>query len=120
MRAWIVSEFGETSDVLKLDESAESFAPGPAQVKVKVEVAGLGLPDILMCRNNYPLVPPLPFTPSQEAVGEIVAVGTDVDSSMLGRRALGPTLKQWNWFVFGRVAATLSSPYSTHPENCNV
>jgi NADPH:quinone reductase len=66
MRAWIVSEFGETSDVLKLDESAESFAPGPAQVKVKVEVAGLGLPDILMCRNNYPLVPPLPFTPHRK------------------------------------------------------
>lgn len=94
MRAWIVSEFGEPSDVLKLHDSVEAFEPGPHQVKVKVEVAGLGLPDVLMCRNNYPLVPPLPFTPSQEAVGEIVAVGADVDASMLGRRVLGPTLFQ--------------------------
>jgi NADPH:quinone reductase len=94
MRAWIVSKFGEPSDVLKLYENAASFEPGPDQVKVKVEVAGLGLPDVLMCRNNYPLVPPLPFTPSQEAVGKIVAVGADVDASMLGRRVLGPTLFQ--------------------------
>jgi NADPH:quinone reductase len=94
MRAWIVSEFGEPSDVLKLHEDAAAPEPGPHQVKIKVEVAGLGLPDVLMCRNNYPLVPPLPFTPSQEAVGEIIAVGANVGASMLGRRVLGPTLFQ--------------------------
>ncbi len=94
MRAWIVTEFGEPSDVLKLHEDAETFAPGPDQVKVKVEVAGLGLPDVLMCRNNYPLVPPLPFTPSQEAVGEIMAVGANVNKAVIGTRVLGPTLFQ--------------------------
>jgi NADPH2:quinone reductase len=47
-----------------------------------------------MCRNNYPLVPPLPFTPSQEAVGEIIAVGENVDASVIGTRVLGPTLFQ--------------------------
>jgi NADPH:quinone reductase len=94
MRAWIVSEFGEPADVLKLDENAEAFEPGPDQVKVKVEVAGLGLPDVLMCKNSYPLVPPLPFTPSQEAVGEIIAVGANVDAAVIGTRVLGPTLFQ--------------------------
>jgi NADPH2:quinone reductase len=94
MRAWQVREFGEPADVLKLEENAESFEPGPSQVKVKVEVAGLGLPDVFMCRNNYPLVPPLPFTPSQEAVGKIIAVGADVDVSVIGTRVLGPTLFQ--------------------------
>lgn len=94
MRAWIVREFGEPADVLTLEEDAESFEPGPDQLKIKVEVAGLGLPDVLMCRNNYPLVPPLPFTPSQEAVGEIIAVGPNVDSSVIGQRVLGPTLFQ--------------------------
>ncbi len=94
MRAWIVSEFGEPADVLKLIENAETFQPGPDQVKVKVEVAGLGLPDVLMCKNNYPLVPPLPFTPSQEAVGEIIAVGANVDAAVIGTRVLGPTLFQ--------------------------
>ena len=94
MRAWKVSEFGEPADVLKLDENAEPFEPGPGQVKVAVEVAGLGLPDVFMCRDNYPLTPPLPFTPSQEAVGEIIAVGEGVDPARIGTRVLGPTLFQ--------------------------
>lgn len=94
MRAWKVNKFGDPADVLTLDENAESFEPGPHQVKVKVEVAGLGLPDVFMCQNNYPLVPPLPFTPSQEAVGEIIALGEGVDAAMMGARVLGPTLFQ--------------------------
>jgi NADPH2:quinone reductase len=94
MRAWIVSEFGEPADVVRLDDNMESPEPGPGQVKIKVEVAGLGLPDVFMCRNNYPLVPPLPFTPSQEAVGEIMSVGDNVDPSVIGDRVLGPTLFQ--------------------------
>jgi NADPH2:quinone reductase len=94
MRAWRVSEFGEPADVVKLDENAETVEPGADQVKIRVQVAGLGLPDVLMCRNNYPLVPPLPFTPSQEAVGKIIAVGENVDASVIGTRVLGPTLFQ--------------------------
>jgi NADPH2:quinone reductase len=94
MRAWTVSAFGEPAEVLKLDENAEAPKPGPDQVSIRVEVAGLGLPDVLMCRNNYPLVPPLPFTPSQEAVGEIIAVGANVETSVIGTRVLGPTLFQ--------------------------
>ncbi|MEH6582475.1 MAG: NADPH:quinone oxidoreductase family protein [Halioglobus sp.] len=94
MRAWKVYEFGKPGEVLTLDENAESMEPGPDQVKIKVEVAGLGLPDVLMCHNNYPLVPPLPFTPSQEAVGRILSVGPNIDSSLVGTRVLGPTLFQ--------------------------
>ena len=94
MRRWIVESFGEPSDVWRLEDNAESFEPGPGQVKVKVEAAGLGLPDVLMCHNNYPLTPPLPFTPSQEAAGEIIAVGEGVDDALLGTRVLGPTLFQ--------------------------
>jgi NADPH2:quinone reductase len=94
MRRWIVESFGEPEDVWRLEDNAESFEPGPGQVKVKVEAAGLGLPDVLMCHNNYPLTPPLPFTPSQEAAGEVVAVGEGVDDALLGTRVLGPTLFQ--------------------------
>lgn len=94
MRRWIVESFGEPEDVWRLEDNAESFEPGPDQVKVKVEAAGLGLPDVLMCQNNYPLTPPLPFTPSQEAAGEVVAVGEGVDEALLGKRVLGPTLFQ--------------------------
>ena len=33
----------------------------------RVTAAGLGLPDVFMCRGTYPLTPPLPFTSGQEA-----------------------------------------------------
>ena len=53
--------------------------PGPGQVRIRVTAAGIGLPDVFMCRGTYPLTPPLPFTPGQEATGTITAVGEGVD-----------------------------------------
>ena len=94
MRMWSVSSFGDPAEVLSLIPDAEEFEPDPGQVKIRVEAAGLGLPDVLMCHNNYPLVPPLPFTPSQEAAGPVIAVGEGVDESLIGTRVLGPTLFQ--------------------------
>ncbi len=94
MRRWIVERFGEPAQVLRLEAGAEEFQPGPGEVKIRVEAAGLGLPDVLMCRDNYPLTPPLPFTPSQEAAGPVIAVGEGVDASLMGSRVLGPTLFQ--------------------------
>ena len=92
MRAWKVHEFGPPAEVLKLDEDAADFEPGEGEIKVQVEAAGLGLPDVFMCANKYPLTPPLPFIPSQEAAGKVIAVGKGVNKTMLGTRVLGPTL----------------------------
>lgn len=92
MRRWLVEEFGEPEQVWRLQSDADDFEPGAGQLKVSVEAAGLGLPDVLMCHNNYPLTPALPFTPSQEAAGEVVAVGEGVDASLIGTRVMGPTL----------------------------
>ena len=94
MRAWRVEQFGEPADVLVLRDDVPETDPGPDQLKIEVEVAGLGLPDALMCRNNYPLVPPLPFTPSQEATGRVISVGENVDPALVGQRVMGPTLFQ--------------------------
>ncbi len=43
---------------------------------------------------SYPLTPPLPFVPSQEAAGVIIEVGENVDTRLIGKRVLGPTLFQ--------------------------
>ncbi len=94
MRAWKVHQFGTPADVMTLEENAADFEPGPGQIKVQVEAAGLGLPDVFMCSDNYPLTPPLPFTPSQEAAGKVIAIGKGADPSLLGTRVLGPTLFQ--------------------------
>ena len=94
MRAWRVEQFGEPTEQWRLAEDVPECDPGAGQIKVAVEACGLGLPDVLMCRDNYPLTPPLPFTPSQEAAGEVVAVGEGVDERLLGTRVMGTTLFQ--------------------------
>ena len=65
-------------DVLHLIE-LEPPEPGPGQVRIRVTAAGIGLPDVFMCRGTYPLTPPLPFTSGQEATGTATAVGEGVD-----------------------------------------
>jgi NADPH2:quinone reductase len=77
MRGWQVQGTGEPIDVLHSVELTVPD-PGPGQIRARVTAAGIGLPDVLMCRGTYPLTPPLPFTPGQEATGVITAVGDGV------------------------------------------
>jgi len=86
MRAWQVQGAGEPMDVLHLVELAPP-EPGPGQVRIRVSAAGIGLPDVFMCRGTYPLTPPLPFTSGQEATGTVTAVGEGVDIA-LGTRIM--------------------------------
>ena len=57
MKAWQVHGVGEPADVMRMVERQLSD-PGPGQVKIEVSAAGIGLPDVLMCRGTYPLTPP--------------------------------------------------------------
>ena len=81
MRAWQVQGAGEPAEVLHLVER-EAPEPGPGEVRIRVTAAGLGLPDVFMCRGTYPLTPPLPFTSGQEATGTVTAVGEGVDLAL--------------------------------------
>ncbi len=81
MRAWQVQGAGEPAEVLHLVER-ELPEPGSGEVRIRVTAAGLGLPDVFMCRGTYPLTPPLPFTSGQEATGTVTAVGEGVDLSI--------------------------------------
>jgi NADPH2:quinone reductase len=58
--------------------------PGPGEVRIRVSAAGLGLPDVFMCRGTYPLTPPLPFTSGQEATGVVTALGEGVEQVAVG------------------------------------
>ena len=84
MRAWQVQGAGEPIDVLRAVE-LDPPEPGPGQVRIRVTAAGIGLPDVLMCRGTYPLTPPLPFVSGQEATGTITAVGEGVALSIGAR-----------------------------------
>ena len=80
MRAWQVTTHGEPADVLKAAEVPLPEA-GPGQVVVRVRAAALNFPDVLMCRGQYQVQPPLPYTPGVELCGEVVGTGARVVGS---------------------------------------
>ncbi|MEV0075987.1 NADPH:quinone oxidoreductase family protein [Nocardia neocaledoniensis] len=88
MKAWQVAELGEPRDVLQLTEVDDPVA-GPGQVLVRVLAAPGNFPDVLLCRGQYQIKPPLPFTPGVELCGEVLAVGAGVDRFAPGDRIVG-------------------------------
>ncbi|MGS2808445.1 NADPH:quinone oxidoreductase family protein [Nocardia sp. MW-W600-9] len=90
MKAWQVHELGEPRAVLRLDDIDDPVA-GPGQVLVRVLAAPANFPDVLLCRGQYQIKPPLPFTPGVELCGTVLAVGTDVTRCAVGDRVVGTT-----------------------------
>ncbi|MEU6879550.1 NADPH:quinone oxidoreductase family protein [Streptomyces sp. NPDC046712] len=69
MQAWRVHENGEPGEVMQLDE-VDTPTPGEGQLLLKVRAANVNFPDALLCRGQYQVRPPLPFTPGVEICGE--------------------------------------------------
>ncbi|QSE79036.1 NADPH:quinone oxidoreductase family protein [Rhodococcus koreensis] len=88
MKAWRVHELGEPRTALQLEEVPDPTA-GPGQVLVKVLAAPANFPDVLLCRGEYQIKPPLPFTPGVELCGEVVAAGDGVTRFAVGDRVIG-------------------------------
>jgi NADPH2:quinone reductase len=62
--------------------------PGPGQVVVNVEAAGLNFPDSLIIEGKYQARPEPPFSPGFEAAGVVAEVGEGVELP-LGTRVIG-------------------------------
>ncbi|MFJ3640905.1 NADPH:quinone oxidoreductase family protein [Streptomyces sp. NPDC090108] len=69
MQAWQVHENGEPGEVMRLAE-VERPTPGDGQVLLRVRAANINFPDALLCRGQYQIRPPLPFTPGVEICAE--------------------------------------------------
>ncbi|MFD8912237.1 NADPH:quinone oxidoreductase family protein [Streptomyces sp. NPDC059575] len=69
MQAWQVHENGEPGEVMRLAE-VDRPVPGEGQVLLRVRAANVNFPDALLCRGQYQIRPPLPFTPGVEICGE--------------------------------------------------
>ncbi|HWB36225.1 MAG TPA: quinone oxidoreductase, partial [Rugosimonospora sp.] len=82
MRAIRVTETGEP-EVLRIAELATP-EPGPGQVLVRVEAAGVNFVDTYRRGGLYPV--PLPHTPGTEGAGTVAALGTGVDTVAVGDR----------------------------------
>lgn len=68
-------------------DSRPSLEPGPRDVVVAVRAAGLNAADLLQRRGFYPAPPGWPADiPGLECAGEVIRVGAEVDSRVLGQR----------------------------------
>src|SRR5213078_279312 len=65
-------------------EEIERAAPGPGQVLVKIEAAGVNFIDVYQRTGLYKV--PLPFTLGQEAAGSVAALGPGVSEPRVGTR----------------------------------
>jgi NADPH2:quinone reductase len=65
-------------------ETVEVGAPGPGQIKLRQEAAGLNFIDVYHRTGLYPQS--LPFTPGTEGAGVVQAVGPDVTNVKVGDR----------------------------------
>lgn len=86
MRAVVMEAFGppETALVKELPVGT----PGPGEVLVRAQAAGVNYPDLLVVEGKYQHKPPLPFTPGKELAGEIAAVGEGVTRWSPGDRVM--------------------------------
>ena len=89
MKAWIVNGVGAPRDVLQLVDR-EPPSAGPGTLRIRVLVAGLSLPEVLMCRGTYPYKPAIPFTAGHEAVGIVLDTG-GAPGFAVGQRVMGVT-----------------------------
>jgi NADPH2:quinone reductase len=77
MRAVRIDEFGGP-EVLTPVEVADPV-PGPGEVLVRIEAAGVNRADALTRAGTYHRARPLPLVPGLEAAGTVAAVGEGVD-----------------------------------------
>jgi NADPH:quinone reductase len=88
VKAWRVHENGEPGAVMRLD-TVPTPSPGPGEVLLRLLAANVNFPDALLCRGQYQIRPPLPFTPGVELCGEVVETGEGVTSPAPGTRVIG-------------------------------
>jgi NADPH2:quinone reductase len=98
MRAWSVVRHADPLAALEL-RSVDPPDPGPGEVRVRVYATSCNFADTLLCRGQYQVRPPLPFTPGLETCGVVDAVGDGVPPSLLGRRVVGQPVLPFGGFA---------------------
>jgi len=89
MRAILAQELGGP-EVLQIGEAPDP-TPGPGQLAIQVEAAGVNPLDAALRTGNHPRARflTLPWTPGAEAAGTVVALGPDVQGFSVGDRVYG-------------------------------
>src|SRR5579871_2968830 len=86
MRAVVCDQFGHP-DLLKVQDIATP-EPGPGEIRLRLNAAGVNFPDGLKIAGKYQSKPDLPFVPGAEGAGVVDAVGQGVTTFKPGDRAV--------------------------------
>ena len=86
MKAIVCNSWG-LPDTLTLEDLPD-VTPGPGQITIDVQAAGVNFPDVLIIQNKYQVKPDLPFTPGGELAGTVRAVGDGVSNYKVGDRVI--------------------------------
>lgn len=77
-------------DVLRVEERPDPV-PGPGEVRVRVEAAGVNFADVMARLGVYQDAPPVPCVVGYEVAGRIDAVGAGVDPGRVGQDVVAMT-----------------------------
>jgi NADPH:quinone reductase len=86
MRAFQVVEHGPPSSLQC--NTVPDLAPGPGQVHVGIQAAGINFPDVLVVSGKYQIIPPRPFTPGKDFSGVVLGAGAGITRVTAGDRVL--------------------------------
>jgi NADPH:quinone reductase len=107
LRAIVCTRLGGP-ELLELQE-LPSPEPGPGEVLIRVEAAGVNFPDTLIIQGTYQAKPALPFTPGGEVAGTVVKTGSGVSGLSVGDRVLAAM----TWGAFAE--EVLAEAWRVHP-----
>ena len=79
----IVSGYGGPDKLQVVEE--ECPEPTAGEVRVKVQAAGVALPDVLAREGIHPETPPVPFTPGWDLIGVVDRLGKGTSGIELGQ-----------------------------------
>lgn len=103
MKQVLIDRYGPPHEIARCAEVPDVGAPAAGEVVFDVLLFPINPADLLLCRGNYRLRPPLPATPGAECVGRVSAVGAGVTGVKTGDLVI--TLQRENWTQRRRVKA---------------
>jgi len=86
MKALVCRDYGPLAQLRIEDVPAPALEPGA--VRIRLRMASINPPDVLMPQGRYQVRPPVPFVPGVEGMGEVAEVGAGVQGLAAGDRVM--------------------------------
>lgn len=118
MKAVVASRIGTWSEVLTLTDHAPIGVLPANALHVRVRSCGMGFPDLLQVEGKYQAKAEPPFVPAGYVTGEVLALGSEVDSAKFkpGDRVVGNAVPDADGHMRGGLAeeALLNAEIAIH------